>query len=223
MAYVKRIPLKHWKWHSNEIFGVLLVYGWTVVTMATMSWQFRLRSSMTRPEPIGSVMMTNGLFPVWMHKGHLWVTDDAAVERDIRKMANLTKPRYDAKAQWWWAFTDPSLRGMMESMDRTLFGLKQRHDLAWKSLDSKSRSRTRKIATATSVRDNRHIPQWVKIHVVLRDKGKCVYCSEDDVKLLQFDHRRAWSKGGTSKNPLNICLGCENCNLQKSDGDWGWG
>jgi hypothetical protein len=49
-----------------------------------------------------------------------------------------------------------------------------------------------------------------------------VYCGESNVKLLEFDHRKAWSKGGTSKDPLNICLGCKTCNRKKSDKDWGW-
>jgi len=49
-----------------------------------------------------------------------------------------------------------------------------------------------------------------------------VYCGENNIKILEFDHRKAWSKGGSSKDPLNICLGCKPCNRKKSDKDWGW-
>jgi len=72
-------------------------------------------------------------------------------------------------------------------------------------------------------RDDRYIPQWVKIAVVLRDGGRCVYCFESDPRLLEFDHRKSWIKGGSSKDPDNICLGCRTCNRKKGAKDWGWG
>ena len=72
-------------------------------------------------------------------------------------------------------------------------------------------------------RDDRYIPQWVKIAVVLRDGGRCVYCFESDPRLLEFDHRKSWVKGGSSKDPDNICLGCRPCNRKKGAKDWGWG
>jgi 5-methylcytosine-specific restriction endonuclease McrA len=167
--------------------------------------------------------MSNGIYPVWIHKGHLWVTSHDATTEDVTKKATKFKPRYSAKDQWWWTFTDPFLRGMMENMDRQMLGLKQQHDKTWKALTVTKKRHTRKKVGHIGVRDNRYIPQWVKIHVVLRDKGRCVYCGKDDPKELEFDHRRAWSKGGSSKDPLNICLGCKGCNRSKGARDWGWG
>ena len=96
-------------------------------------------------------------------------------------------------------------------MDRMILGLKQEHQATWARLTSTQRSKTTSTTKGFGVRDNRYIPQWFKIHVVLREKGRCVYCGEDDVKLLEFDHREAWSKGRSSKDPLNICLGCRPC------------
>ena len=114
------------------------------------------------------------------------------------------------------------MRDVMEDMDRAVFGLMRIHERAWASLNDAQRRSTRNTTKDIGVRDNRCIPQWVKIHVVLRDNGKCVYGGEADSKLLEFDHRRAWSKGGTSKDPVNICLGCQSCNRRKGDRDWGW-
>ena len=109
----------------------------------------------------------------------------------------------------------------MENMDRAMLGLKQRHDLRGARLNQQE-AHDEEEGHGIGVRDNRYIPQWVKIHVVLRDKGRCVYCGESNIKILEFDHRKAWSKGGSSKDPLNICLGCKPCNRKKSDKDWGW-
>ena len=103
------------------------------------------------------------------------------------------------------------MRCLMEGMDRMILGLKQEHQATWARLTSTQRSKTTSTTKGFGVRDNRYIPQWVKINVVLREKGRCVYCGEDDVKLLEFDHREAWSKGRSSKDPLNICLGCRPC------------
>lgn len=223
MANILRIPLKEWKWHSDDFFGTLIVYSQIILMRPEMMWDFMFRNSMLRPECIGQVRMVNGFFPLWMYKGHLWAASINTKAEDIVKKATKIKPRYNAKEQWWWGFTDPTLRGLMENMDRLLLGLKQQHEVDWRSLTPKKRSSTKSTMKGIGVRDNRYIPQWVKIHVVLRDKGKCVYCGENDVKLLEFDHREAWSKGGSSKDPLNICLGCRPCNRRKSDRDWGWG
>ena len=222
-GYVRRIPLTRWSWTAKDLFGFLVVFGCTIFWRPVMTWQFLLRNSMLRPERLGSVRMSNGLFPLWIYKGHLWVTCREANENDVIQKAAKIKPRYDAKKQWWWTFTDPSLRGLMENMDRNLLGIKQQHEKVWKGLSTRNKMRTRSTAGSIVVKDNRHIPQWVKLHVTLRDKGSCVYWGEKDLKLLEFDHRHAWSKGGSSKDPLNICLGCKTCNRSKGARDWGWG
>ena len=94
----------------------------------------------------------------------------AATADDVSAKGAKTKPRYSAKEQWWWEFSDPSIHGLMENMDRAMLGLKQQHDLTWRSLEPTKKRTTKKKATGIDVRDNRYIPQWVKIHVVLRDK-----------------------------------------------------
>ena len=69
---------------------------------------------------------------------------------------------------------------------------------------------------------SRYVPQWVRIHVTQRDGGRCVYCGESDPRKLEFDHRKAYARGGPSDDPSNICLGCITCNRRKGAKDWGW-
>lgn len=75
------------------------------------------------------------------------------------------------------------------------------------------------LAPVTPARDDRVIPQDVKVAVSVRDKGKCQLrypgCLVD--AELQFDHVYPWSKGGSSKDPDNIQLACSHCNRIKSD------
>ncbi len=62
---------------------------------------------------------------------------------------------------------------------------------------------------------NRLIPTSVKVLVFARDKGICVKCSSNH--NLHYDHILPFSKGGSSKDPNNIQLLCQKCNLQKHD------
>lgn len=55
MAHVLRIPLKYWKWYSNDLFGTLLVYAQVIMMLPDTTWTFLLRNSMLRPEIIGQV------------------------------------------------------------------------------------------------------------------------------------------------------------------------
>ncbi len=93
-------------------------------------------------------------------------------------------------------------------------------DPAWREFE---RTKAGRIAGDAPVRASRYVPQWVRISVTLRDGGRCVYCGESDPRRLELDHRLAYSKGGASDDPDNICLGCVKCNRSKSDSDWGWG
>lgn len=76
------------------------------------------------------------------------------------------------------------------------------------------------LIPVTPARDDRVIPQDVKIAVSIRDKGKCQLryrgiCLVD--KEIQFDHKVAWSNGGSSKDEDNIQLACGPCNRRKSN------
>lgn len=72
MAHFLRIPLKYWKWYSNDLFGTLFVYAQVIMMRPDTMWSFMLRNSMLRPELIGQVRLANGIFPLWLYKGHLW-------------------------------------------------------------------------------------------------------------------------------------------------------
>lgn len=76
------------------------------------------------------------------------------------------------------------------------------------------------IKPVTPGRDDRVIPQDVRIAVAIRDKGVCQLQYPGICILnreLQYDHRYPWSKGGSSKDPDNIQLACKPCNKHKSD------
>lgn len=61
----------------------------------------------------------------------------------------------------------------------------------------------------------RLIPTEVKLAVWKRDGGRCAKCG---VKTnLHFDHILPFSKGGSSTNPENVQLLCQQHNLSKSD------
>lgn len=64
------------------------------------------------------------------------------------------------------------------------------------------------------------IPQWVKVAVFHRDKGRCVYCGKDLTNLAtklntaNYDHIIPLAEGGAN-DPCNIQLSCESCNKKK--------
>lgn len=57
-----------------------------------------------------------------------------------------------------------------------------------------------------------HAP-FTRPNVFLRDRFRCQYCGEGDVKLT-FDHVIPRSKGGQT-NWTNIVAACDDCNLMK--------
>lgn len=74
------------------------------------------------------------------------------------------------------------------------------------------------ITPVTPARDDRVIPQTVKILVSARDKGECQIKGPPCTGAGEvFDHIFPWSKGGSSKDPDNIQLACAPCNAWKSD------
>lgn len=68
---------------------------------------------------------------------------------------------------------------------------------------------------SSTLDDDRMIPSWVKLEVWKRDQGKCCKCGTKSG--LHFDHIIPYSKGGSSKDPLNIQILCRHHNLEKRD------
>jgi hypothetical protein len=75
------------------------------------------------------------------------------------------------------------------------------------------------VLPVTPVRDDRVIPQDVKVAVCLRDKGECQIqgppCVGDSD--WNFDHKVPHEWGGSSKDPDNIQMACGPCNRWKSN------
>lgn len=83
---------------------------------------------------------------------------------------------------------------------------------------SARRKQVRGIEPVTPGRDDRVIPQEVKIEVAVRDGGMCQIKGPPCTgKGEVYDHKFPWSKGGSSKDPDNIQMACRACNSWKSD------
>ena len=95
-SYVRRLALKHWMLTSSSGIATLTVYGWQIWWGVLFSWQWWLAQSMRMPQKVGMATMSNGLFPVWIYRGHLWVTCRVATADDVRVKGKNTKPRYNA-------------------------------------------------------------------------------------------------------------------------------
>jgi hypothetical protein len=82
-------------------------------------------------------------------------------------------------------------------------------------IDSNEEEERLHDTTTLELEHNRLIPTDVKTKVWARDHGKCVECGS--TQNLHFDHIIPFSKGGSSKDPNNIQLLCQTCNLRKHD------
>ncbi len=119
-----------------------------------------------------------GIFPLDCCMGIcLLVQVEFARRTSLSKTGAQVKPRYDVKEQWWWQFslTHFSHGYMEKQMDRVMLGLKQQHETNWAGLSITAREEKKQFAHGIRVRDNRYIPQWVKIQVVLRETRGNVY------------------------------------------------
>lgn len=64
------------------------------------------------------------------------------------------------------------------------------------------------------------IPQWVKVAVFHREKGRCAFCGKDltnivtKLNVANYDHIIPLAEGGAN-DPCNIQLSCETCNKKK--------
>lgn len=76
-----------------------------------------------------------------------------------------------------------------------------------------------------SIDENGHIkrcsiPQWVKVAVFHREKGRCAFCGKDltnivtKLNVANYDHIIPLAEGGAN-DPCNIQLSCETCNKKK--------
>jgi hypothetical protein len=69
-----------------------------------------------------------------------------------------------------------------------------------------------------AARDDRVIPQEVKIAVAVRDGGMCQIQGPPCTGTGEvYDHIFPWARGGSSKDPDNIQMACRACNSWKSD------
>lgn len=80
------------------------------------------------------------------------------------------------------------------------------------------KGRAGELEPVTPARDDRVIPQEVKIAVAVRDKGRCqIKGPPCTIQGEVYDHIFPWSRGGSSKDPDNIQMACRACNSWKSD------
>ena len=86
------------------------------------------------------------------------------------------------------------------------------------------RRTARQVALPTTpTRDDRVIPRDVRMHVIVRDGGKCQLklpgiCLYD--KEIDIDHKIPYEWGGSSKDEDNLQCACGPCNRKKSN-NWG--
>lgn len=79
-------------------------------------------------------------------------------------------------------------------------------------------ARAEALPTSPS-RDDRVIPQDVKVQVSIRDDGKCQIKGPECIidRDIQFDHKIPYEWGGSSKDADNIQCACGPCNRWKSN------
>lgn len=82
----------------------------------------------------------------------------------------------------------------------------------------RSQSRYDSITPGPPARDDRQIPQEIKIAVAVRDGGMCQIKGPPCTGTGEvYDHIYPWSHGGSSKDMDNIQMSCRACNQWKSD------
>jgi 5-methylcytosine-specific restriction endonuclease McrA len=150
---------------------------------------------------------------VWMVKGHLYKTSRNTLSLHIFRATSSLRVNYVPEYSAWWDRVGPQARIALQVQDRLAYGLRVPKALIDRYAKLKGR-----IEVASRIRHSRHIPQWVKIHVVIRDRGCCVKCGCNDSRLLEFDHLIPFSLGGPSDDPDNIRLLCIACNRSKGAG-----
>ena len=210
---LKLMPKKAWSFEEHEFIGMFSLLSVFSTVIHPMSWKMMMTESIRKPQYVGQYAHGRRPFRVWLYKTRVWISDHQVTMTAFEKQGKRIRPRYIPEEQWWWDSIDESMREQYLWMECHGLGIKP-------SVRSKT---ARRYARGVGTKDGRYIPQWVKILVVQRDGGRCVYCSESDPRLLEFDHRLAYIKGGSSTDPNNICLGCKRCNRKKGADDWGWG
>lgn len=77
-----------------------------------------------------------------------------------------------------------------------------------------------------ATKHTRYIPQNIKNLVWQRDEGRCTYVSEDGKRceakyFLELDHKKEFSRGGSSINPSNMQLLCRTHNQLRAEKSFG--
>lgn len=219
MSNIRRIPLKDWNIERNGNTALLKIRGSVVAMLLWMSWQNDFSSSYLFPTGIMAAQSGDTQRPsIWLYKGHIWSSPMLTMALDIQKAGASRSTNYQSEFSVWWDQVSPEARVALEVMDRTAQGLSIPKDLMSRYLKGGRTSVKNRLELVNSVKHSRHIPQWVKIHVVIRDRGCCVKCGCNDSRLLEFDHLIPFSLGGPSDDPDNIRLLCIACNRSKGAG-----
>jgi hypothetical protein len=66
-------------------------------------------------------------------------------------------------------------------------------------------------------RSRKSVPKKTEKLLYQESNSQCVFCSEDDVSLLEMHHIVPWSEGGTH-HLTNLILVCRNCHGRIEDG-----
>ena len=86
-AYVRRLALKDWSLSTSSGIASLTVQRLASVVGCAVLMAVVVGGSMRLPQKLGMATMSNGLFPVWLYRGHLWVTCHAAIPMIFKRRA----------------------------------------------------------------------------------------------------------------------------------------
>jgi 5-methylcytosine-specific restriction endonuclease McrA len=209
---LERLNLSAWSIEKMSKELVKIRIGTLVYVIHLMYWTTEYLRSFTNPVWLTGLSSPNFDLPrIWLVKGHLYISNVAATEKQVAEATKNITPSMKPKYFPWYHTVSPKARLALEVQLRQNIGMK-----IPKSMTNAYAKIERHVKLAERVPSNsRYIPQGIRIHVSHRDNGRCVKCGCNDYNLLEFDHLIAFSKGGRSDDPLNIRLLCRPCNRKK--------